>query len=89
MRSTQTLLLQRLALRMFHEIKVQNAHDQIRHFEFARETGRDGCESALWYCFGEQICRHVESATQKQSHNALSQPSRAGLPRNLKVANNE
>ena len=27
--------------------------------------GRDGCESALWDCFGGQICRHVENATPK------------------------
>ena len=50
---------------MFHEIKVQNARDQIRHFEVARGTGRDGCESALWDCLGGQICRHVENASPK------------------------
>ena len=47
---------------MFHVIKVQNARDQIRHF---------GCESALWDCFGRQICRHAEMRPPKQSHNAL------------------
>ena len=34
-------------------------------------TGRDGCQSALWDCFGGQICRHVENSPLKQSHNAL------------------
>ena len=24
-------------------------------------TGRDGCQSALWDCFGGRICRHVEN----------------------------
>ena len=29
----------------------------IRHF--------DGCQSALWDCFGDRICRHVENASPK------------------------
>ena len=28
-------------------------------------TGRDGCQSALWDCFGGRICRHVENASPK------------------------
>ena len=32
--------------------------------------GRHGCQSALWDCFG-RICRSVENASPKQSHNAL------------------
>ena len=38
--------------------------------------GRDGCQSALWDCFGGRICRHVENASPKQSHNAFWQLSR-------------
>ena len=30
-----------------------------------RRPGRDGCQSALWDCFGEQICSHVENASPK------------------------
>ena len=33
--------------------------------------GRDGCQSALWDCFGGQIWRHNENASPKRSHNAL------------------
>ena len=33
--------------------------------------GRDGCQNALWDCLGGQICRHVQNASPKQSHNAL------------------
>ena len=34
-------------------------------------SGRDGCQSALWDCFGWRICRYVEKSSPKQSHNAL------------------
>ena len=66
---------------MFHVIKVQNARDQIRHFEVARETGRDGCESALWDCFGDKFATMLKISPTKKSHNALENPSRAGLGR--------
>ena len=46
--------------------------------------GRDGCQSALWDCFGERIFKMTANSSPKQSHNA---PSRPDLPPNLKVAN--
>ena len=48
---------------------------------------RDGCQSALWDCFGDKIAAMLKMRLPKQSHNALWQPSWPGLPRNLKVAN--
>ena len=44
--------------------------------------GRDGCQSASWDAF----LTWPQIRPPKQSHNALWQPSRPGLPRNLKVA---
>ena len=34
-------------------------------------TGRDGCQSALWDCFGGQIFAMLKIRPPKQSHNAL------------------
>ena len=57
------------------------------HSLFARDRLEMGfqvhCGTVLWDLFSAwwQIC------PPKQSHNALSQPSRPGLPRNLKVSN--
>ena len=52
-----------------------------------RLQGRDGCQSALWDCFGGQMCRHVVNASPKTVPQCTWQPCRPGLPRNLEVAN--
>ena len=49
--------------------------------------GQDGCQSALWDCFGRRIFNMAAVLPPKQSRNALWQPSRPGLPGNFKVAN--
>ena len=49
----------------------------------------DGCQSALWDCFGGQICRHFENSSPKTVPQCTWQPSRPGLQRNLKVANSK
>ena len=41
------------------------------------------CGTVLW----DEFAAMLKMRPQKQSHNALWQPSRPGLPRNLKVAN--
>ena len=50
---------------------------------------RDGCQSALWDCFGHAFSTWRQIRPLKQSHNALWQPSRPGPVRNLKVANTQ
>ena len=50
---------------------------------------RDGCQSALWDCFGHAFSTWRQIRPPKQSHNALWQPSRPGPVRNLKVANTQ
>ena len=59
----------------------------ISLFEVARRPGRDGCQSALWDCFGERISRHVKNLLPETVPQCLLKPSRPGLPRNLKEAN--
>ena len=60
----------------------------ISHFEVARYAGLRCCQSALRDCFvGRIFNMGGKFVSLKQSHNALSQPFRPGLPRNLKVAN--
>ena len=39
----------------------------ISHLRLREGSGRGGCQSALWDCFGGQICRHVENASPKQA----------------------
>ena len=53
------------------------------HFEVAREAGSRLFQSALWDCFKKRIFNMATNS----SHNALWQPSRPSLQRNLKVAN--
>ena len=53
----------------------------------AEDRCRDSCQSALWDCFGDAFSTWRQIRPPKQSHNALWQPSRPSLPRNLKVAN--
>ena len=48
--------------------------------------GRDGCQSALWDCFGDEFAAMLKMCPPKESHNALWQPSRPGLPRNEYMA---
>ena len=43
---------------------------RIRHFEVARETGRVGCQSALWDC-SDELAAMLKMHAPKQSHNAL------------------
>ena len=50
---------------------------------------RDGCQCALWDCFGRAFSAWGQIRSPKQSHNALWQPSRPGPVRNLKVANTQ
>ena len=38
--------------------------------------GRDGCQCALWDCFGGKITAMLKMRPPKYSHNALWQPSR-------------
>ena len=67
-------------------IALRNVWTTVPWFATLRlrgRPGRDGCQSALWDYFGERICRHVENASQKKSHNALWQPSWPSLPCNL------
>ena len=59
----------------------------IRHLRLRGRLGRDGCQSALWDCFGGQFRRHNENASPKTVPQCTWPPSRPGLPRNLKVAN--
>ena len=62
----------------------------LRLFATLRLRGRlgpDGCQSALWDCFGGQFRRHNENASPKTVPQCTWPPSRPGLPRNLKVAN--
>ena len=50
--------------------------------------GWEGSQSALWDWFGDKFAAMLKKRPPKQSHNVQSwQPSRPGLPRNLKVAN--
>ena len=53
----------------------------------AGRPGRDGCQSALWDCFGGRICHHVENSSPKAVTQCTLKPSRLSLQRNLKVAN--
>ena len=53
------------------------------NFEVAREAGSRLFQSALWDCFKKLIFNIAANS----SHNALWQPSRPSLQRNLKVAN--
>ena len=71
----------------FHRCQGLFANCVLATLRLRTGPGRDGCQSALWDCFRGRICRHVENACPKQSHNALWHPSRLGLPRNLKLAN--
>ena len=71
----------------FHQCQGLFANCVLATLRLRTGPGRDGCQCALWDCFGGRICRHVENACPKQSHNALWHPSRLGLPRNLKLAN--
>ena len=71
----------------FHQCQGLFANCVLATLRLRTGPGRDGCQSALWDCFGGRICRHVENACPKQSHNALWHSSRLGLPRNLKLAN--
>ena len=71
----------------FHQCQGLFANCVLATLRLRTGPGRDGCQSALWDCFRGRICRHVENACPKQSHNALWHPSRLGLPRNLKLAN--
>ena len=60
----------------------------IRHFEVAQEIR----SRWLWKCIvglsGDVFSTWRPKRPLKQSHNALWQPSRSGLPRNLEVLNN-
>ena len=40
--------------------------EAISHLRLREGSGRGGCQSALWDCFGGQICRHVENASPKK-----------------------
>ena len=66
-----------------------NWSERIRHFEVARRPGQDGCQSALWDCFGGTHFQHGCNFAPKTVPQCTFswQPSRPGLPRNLKVAN--
>ena len=51
------------------------------------KPGRDGCQVHCVTVLGAAFSTWRQIRPPKQSHNALWQPSRTRLPRNLKVAN--
>ena len=75
-----------LPARVANAIRTQDSLDLVaRGFSHIFTTlslrgrpGRDGCQSALWDCFGNTFSTWRQIRPPKQSHNALWQPSRAG-----------
>ena len=61
----------------------------IRHFEVARETGGDGCQSALWDCFKGSIFNMAANSSPKIVPQCTLTTVYPGLARNLKVVNYE
>ena len=46
-------------------LKSESKRFQFATLRLRGKPGRDGCQSALWDCFGDRICRHVENASPK------------------------
>ena len=51
----------------FHQCQGLFANYVFATLRLRTGPGRDGCQSALWDCFGGRICRYVENACPKQS----------------------
>ena len=61
-------------------LKSESKRFQFATLRLRGRPGRDGCQSALWDCFGIEFAAMLKMRLLKQSHNALWQPSRPALP---------
>ena len=61
----------------------------IRHFEVARETGGDGCQSALWDSFKGSIFNMAANSSPKIVPQCSLTTISPGLPHNLNAPNYE
>ena len=62
-------------------------YPQFASLRLRGRSGWDGCQSALWGCFGGRICRHVEYASPKTVPQSTLTTISSRLPRKLKEAN--
>ena len=47
-------------------LKSESKRFQFATLRLRGRPGRDGCQSALWDCFGDRICRHASPKTVPQ-----------------------
>ena len=88
--TTMSYIKQRMPCKTCYRISFRV--DGRKQFEFATlklrgRTGRDGCQVHCGTVLKDKFAAMLKMRPPKQSHDALCQPTRHGLPRNLKVSN--